>query len=133
MGGVDTPHADLRTRYDRAESCPHGEQQVDAEDDDAAGHPLGAVERIDNRQERERQEQADRGQPDDRAMTLFAQTMSRAEFCRVLERCGYPNDEVEQIAAQLPDPIDVHRDAPILEHYGVTLDHLTDLMGGSPA
>ena len=68
-----------------------------------------------------------------RVMTLFAQTMSRAEFCRVLERCGYPNDEVEQIAAQLPDPIDVHRDAPILEHYGVTLDHLTDLMGGSPA
>jgi hypothetical protein len=66
-------------------------------------------------------------------MTLFAQTISQAEFCRVLRRAGYPEDVLEDLVAQLPDPIDVDRDEPVLQRYGVTLDHLTDLMGGSPS
>lgn len=66
-------------------------------------------------------------------MTLFAPTISHAEFCQVLRRAGYPEDVLDEIVAQLPDPIDVDRDEPVLERCGVTLDHLTDLMGGSPS
>jgi hypothetical protein len=45
---------------------------------------------------------------------------------------GYPPHLIEEITAQLADPIDVDRDARILSNYGVTQDHLMDLMGASP-
>ena len=67
------------------------------------------------------------------AIARSAPTISHAEFCRVLRRAGYPEGVLEEVIAQLPDPIAVERDEPVLERYGVTLDHLTDLMGASPS
>jgi hypothetical protein len=58
--------------------------------------------------------------------------ISHAEFSRVLRRVGYRVDAIEEITAQLPDPIDVDRDSPVLERYGVTRGRLVELMGGSP-
>jgi len=39
---------------------------------------------------------------------------------------------VEEIVAQLADPIDVDRDSQILERYGLSRDYLMDRMGASP-
>jgi len=58
--------------------------------------------------------------------------ISKAEFARVLERVGYPAEVIDEITAQLEDPIDADRDAQVLERYGVTRGRLMDLMGGSP-
>lgn len=65
-------------------------------------------------------------------MTPFVRTLSQASARGVLQRAGYPAHVIEEIMAQLPDPIDVDRDAPILERYGLTLDQLADRMGASP-
>lgn len=58
--------------------------------------------------------------------------ISHTEFSRVPRRVGYPVDLIEEITAQLVDPIDVDRDSHILEPYGVTRGRLVELMGGSP-
>ena len=58
--------------------------------------------------------------------------VSHAEFSRVLRRAGYSPAVIKEIVAQLPDPIDADRDASVLQGYGLTVGHLTDLMGGSP-
>ena len=58
--------------------------------------------------------------------------LSHAEFARVLKRAGYPPEVIEEIAAQLPDPIDVDRDAHILDRYNLTRGHLMQVMGASP-
>ncbi len=58
--------------------------------------------------------------------------ISHAEFARVLRRAGYPAEEIEKIAAQLPDPIDVDRDSEILARNGLSRAHLMSRMGASP-
>jgi hypothetical protein len=58
--------------------------------------------------------------------------ISHAEFARVLKRVGYPPEEIEEIAAQLADPIDVDRDAHILDRYDLTRGRLMEVMGASP-
>jgi hypothetical protein len=58
--------------------------------------------------------------------------ISHDEFARVLQRAGYPLEEIEQIVAQLPDPIDVDRDSHILDRYGLSRDRLMDEFGASP-
>jgi hypothetical protein len=58
--------------------------------------------------------------------------ISHAEFARILRRVGYPPDVVDEIKAQLPDPIDVERDAPILARYDLTRGRLMEIMGASP-
>ncbi|HEX3277475.1 MAG TPA: hypothetical protein VHR40_03065 [Thermoleophilaceae bacterium] len=58
--------------------------------------------------------------------------ISHAEFARVLRRAGYPPEVIEEIAAQLADPIDVDRDAPILDHYNLSRGRLMEVMGASP-
>jgi hypothetical protein len=65
-------------------------------------------------------------------MTQDPPKCSRAELARVLQRVGYPANVIEEIAAQVGDPVDPHRDRPILERYGVTPGHLSELMGASP-
>ena len=54
------------------------------------------------------------------------------EFVRVLRRAGYSAEVIEELSAQLPDPVDADRDASILSRYGVTRGRLMDLMGASP-
>ena len=58
--------------------------------------------------------------------------ISQAEFAQVLRRVGYAPEVIEEIATQLPDPIDVDRDAPILERYNLTSGRLMELLGASP-
>ena len=58
--------------------------------------------------------------------------LSHAEFARRLQRFGYPPDVIEEITAQLEDPIDVDRDSQILDRYNLTRGRLMELMGASP-
>jgi hypothetical protein len=62
----------------------------------------------------------------------MTRTISHAEFFQVMRRVGYRMDVIEEIAAQLADPIDVDRDAQVLERYGVTRGRLKEVMGASP-
>ena len=37
----------------------------------------------------------------------------------------------ERVAGLLPDPVDLDRDRPLLDRYGISRDVLVDRMGGS--
>jgi hypothetical protein len=54
------------------------------------------------------------------------------EVVRVLQRAGYSPEAIQELIAQLEDPVDVDRDATILARYGVTRGRLMELMGASP-
>lgn len=49
-----------------------------------------------------------------------------------MRRIGVAPDVVEEIKAQLPDPIDVERDAPLLARYDLTRGRLMEILGASP-
>ena len=50
----------------------------------------------------------------------------------MLRRAGYSPEVIEEIAAQLADPIDVDRDAHILDRYDLKRGRLMEVMGASP-
>ena len=50
----------------------------------------------------------------------------------MLRRVGYSPDVIDEIKAQLSDPIDAERDEPILARYGLTRGRLMEIMGASP-
>jgi hypothetical protein len=56
---------------------------------------------------------------------------SRQEIVDVLRRTGFPKvaDEVPRL---LPDPVDLHQAARVLEPYGISENELINRMGGSP-
>jgi hypothetical protein len=58
--------------------------------------------------------------------------MSREEMERVLRRTGFTPERIDEISAQLPDPIDLERDKGILYRLGLSRELLMDLLGGSP-
>jgi hypothetical protein len=58
--------------------------------------------------------------------------ITHAGLVHVLRRTGYPPDEIDEIAAHLPEPIDVDRDSRLLARYGLTRERLMDRMGASP-
>ena len=58
--------------------------------------------------------------------------ISHDELARVLRRVGYSPDVIDEIKAQLPDPIDAERDEPILARYDLTRGRLMEIMGASP-
>lgn len=62
----------------------------------------------------------------------MSRTVSKAEAIRVLRRAGYSAEIIQEIDDQLSDPIDLDRDAPTLSRYGITREHLMEVMGGSP-
>jgi hypothetical protein len=49
-----------------------------------------------------------------------------------LRRAGYSDEFIDEVLSQLPDPIDLQRDQPILARYGISPERLMDRMGGSP-
>jgi hypothetical protein len=51
----------------------------------------------------------------------------------VLRRAGFPEEVINKLASQLPDPIDIDRESSLLDRYGITMETLTDRMGGSPS
>ena len=57
--------------------------------------------------------------------------MSRAEVIRVLRRAGYTT-AADELSALLPDPVELDRDARLLERYGISRHVLIDRMGGNP-
>ena len=56
----------------------------------------------------------------------------KAELVKVLQRAGIPEERIAEIAAQLPDPVDLDKSGALLQSYGLTRDALISLMGGSP-
>ena len=58
--------------------------------------------------------------------------VSHAELVRLLRRTGYTADLIDEIASQLPDPVDVDREWRLLERYGITRGVLMERMGASP-
>jgi hypothetical protein len=56
----------------------------------------------------------------------------KADILAVLRRAGYPEETVAALDAELPDLVDVDRDANAFLRRGITLDALIDRMGGSP-
>ena len=50
----------------------------------------------------------------------------------MLRRVGYSDEFINELLCQLPDPIDLQRDQPIFDRYGLTPERLMDRMGGSP-
>jgi hypothetical protein len=65
-------------------------------------------------------------------MREMSRTISKAEVARVLRRAGYSEETIRAIHDQLDDPIDLDRDAETLLRYGISREHLTETMGGSP-
>jgi len=57
---------------------------------------------------------------------------TKPRLLAVLRRTGVPEDTVQALVAALDDPVDLKRDGDLLVRYGITLDRLTDLAGGSP-
>jgi len=57
---------------------------------------------------------------------------SHEEAAQVLRRAGYSDEFIHEVLSQLPDPIDLQRDRPILDRYGLSPERLMDRMGGSP-
>ena len=57
---------------------------------------------------------------------------SKAEVLALLRRAQLPEQTVQALTAALEDPVDLRRDGNLLARYGITLDHLVDLAGGSP-
>ena len=58
--------------------------------------------------------------------------MPKAELARVLGRADLPHDLIQEVTEELPDPVDLDRDSPVLDRYGLTRARLVDIMGGSP-
>jgi hypothetical protein len=58
--------------------------------------------------------------------------ISHAELDHVLRRAGIPPDVIQEIKANVPDPVDVERDAHVLERYNLTRGRLMEIMGASP-
>lgn len=57
---------------------------------------------------------------------------SHKEAARVLRRAGYSDEAIREILNQLPDPIDLQRDQPVLARYGLNPERLRERMGDSP-
>jgi hypothetical protein len=64
-------------------------------------------------------------------VTEMSRTISKAEGARVLRIAGYSAELIREIHDQLPDPIDLDRDRPILSHYGISRELLIDIIMGS--
>ena len=58
--------------------------------------------------------------------------VSHAEAEQVLRRAGYPQERIDDLLRQLPDPIDTERDAAACFKLGLSVGTLVDRMGGSP-
>ncbi len=51
---------------------------------------------------------------------------------QTLRRLGLPQATIAEIAAQLPDPVDLDKAGGLLQNYGLTRDSVISRLGGSP-
>jgi hypothetical protein len=56
----------------------------------------------------------------------------KREAVALWRRAGYAPEVIAAAAAEVPDPIDVERDAAVLARHGITRSALTDSFGDSP-
>lgn len=61
-----------------------------------------------------------------------ARVITHAEVGQVLKRSGLDPEVIDDILADLPDPVDVDQAEPIFQAHGITLTGLMDRLGGSP-
>ena len=57
---------------------------------------------------------------------------SKEDVLEVLRHMGVSDETLEEIDAQLADPVDPTQAANVLLRYGITLDSVLSRMGGSP-
>jgi hypothetical protein len=58
--------------------------------------------------------------------------LPKNDFLHVLRTVGVPEETIKAADEQLPDPIDLERDAVFLVTHGWDRDELINRMGGSP-
>jgi hypothetical protein len=61
-----------------------------------------------------------------------SRSVSKKTALEVVRRAGYPPEVVEEIASQLPDPVNFDRDEALLVSYGLTRGQLSEALGSSP-
>ena len=71
---------------------------------------------------------------DRRSIELMAKRrfVPRSEAEQMLRRAGYPQELIEKMMRDLPDPIDTQRDAEAFTKWGISEEALMDRMGASP-
>jgi CBS-domain-containing membrane protein len=57
---------------------------------------------------------------------------SHAEAEAILRKAGYSQEQIDSVLRDIPDPIDVDRDADAFMRHGITRDSLISRAGGSP-
>jgi hypothetical protein len=57
---------------------------------------------------------------------------SHAEAKQILRRAGFHQEHIDDVLRDLPDPIDIERDADTLVQHGVSREQLINRIGGSP-
>jgi len=69
-----------------------------------------------------------------RSIELMAKRrlVPRSEAEQMLRRAGYPQELIEKMMRDLPDPIDTERDAEAFTKWGISEEALMDRMGASP-
>ena len=69
-----------------------------------------------------------------RSIELMAKRrfVPRSEAEQMLRRAGYPQELIEKMMRDLPDPIDTQRDAEAFTKWGISEEALMDRMGASP-
>ena len=55
-----------------------------------------------------------------------------SEAEQMLRRAGYPQELIEKMMRDLPDPIDPERDAGAFTKWGISEEALMDRLGASP-
>jgi hypothetical protein len=59
-------------------------------------------------------------------------TVPKDTFIAILHRAGFTAEVIDEIASQVPDPIDLDRDSTLLLRLGISRDLLSDRLGYSP-
>jgi len=62
----------------------------------------------------------------------MARVYSKGEAIKFLRRFGITQERIDAMLAELTDPIDLDRDRPVMERYGLTDSTLREMMGSSP-
>jgi hypothetical protein len=57
--------------------------------------------------------------------------VTRQRIIELMHRLGM-SDQVPEALKTLPDPVDLRRDAAVLQRFGLGLESVIDRMGGSP-
>lgn len=64
-------------------------------------------------------------------MLHVRRTVPRDTVLALMRRVGM-HDQIEAAQAELPEVVDIDRDDLLLQRFGLGVDRLVDLLGGSP-